>query len=228
LTPLVLADAWNKKTIVTTSGPMEIPGGKVLPAGKYVFKLMDSPSNRHIVQIFNEEQNQVMATILALPNYRLKPTDESTFGLWETPAGRPAALRSWFYPGDNFGQEFAYPKRQATVIARAAQQPVPTVYSESPQDPDSRVGVTSPSGVESEPDQQTYSPPAPVRAPDPPARAEPPLLAQAQPEPRPEPMQQQPASELPATGSPAPLIGLMGMILLGSGLAIRAYSTRRS
>ncbi|HEX2490469.1 MAG TPA: hypothetical protein VHR27_13745, partial [Blastocatellia bacterium] len=49
----VKADAWNKKTIVTFSQPVEIPGGIVLPAGTYVIKLLDSASNRHIVQIFN-------------------------------------------------------------------------------------------------------------------------------------------------------------------------------
>ena len=46
---------------------------RVLPAGTYVFKLMNPQSNRHIVQIFNKDQTKIYATILAIPNYRLKP-----------------------------------------------------------------------------------------------------------------------------------------------------------
>jgi len=47
----VKADEWNKMTVVTFSAPVEIPGvgAQVLPAGTYVFKLLDSQSDRHIV-----------------------------------------------------------------------------------------------------------------------------------------------------------------------------------
>ena len=82
------------------------------------FKLLDSPSNRHIVQIFNEDESQLITTILAIPNYRLRPAGKTTFEFWETPAGEPTAMRAWFYPGDNFGQEFAYPKSLSVLIAK--------------------------------------------------------------------------------------------------------------
>src|ERR1051326_8797039 len=74
-----LAQTWNRKTIVTFSGPVEIPGvgAQVLPPGTYVFKLLDSQSDRHIVQVFNEDQTHIYATILAIPNYRLKATDKT-------------------------------------------------------------------------------------------------------------------------------------------------------
>ena len=54
--PGARADDWNRKTVVTFSGPVEIPGVHlqgwgVLPAGSYVFKILDSQSDRHIVQI---------------------------------------------------------------------------------------------------------------------------------------------------------------------------------
>src|SRR5688572_33168079 len=71
--PLASADTWNKKTILTVNEPISVPG-KVLQPGKYVMKLMDSPSNRHVVQIFNEREDQLQTTILAIPNYRLRPT----------------------------------------------------------------------------------------------------------------------------------------------------------
>src|SRR5678815_4402666 len=73
------AQTWNKRTSVTFSGPVEIPGpeAQVLPAGTYVFRLLDSQSNRNIVQIFNKDESHLYATILAIPNYRLQPTDQT-------------------------------------------------------------------------------------------------------------------------------------------------------
>jgi hypothetical protein len=69
-----MADDWNRKTVITFSGPVEVPGvgQHNLPAGTYVFKILDSQSDRHIVQIFNQDETQVLTTILAIPNYRLK------------------------------------------------------------------------------------------------------------------------------------------------------------
>ncbi|HEX9001495.1 MAG TPA: hypothetical protein VGB07_16430, partial [Blastocatellia bacterium] len=66
----VQADTWNKRTVVTFSQPVEVPGGIILPAGTYVFELVDSLSDRHIVRIFNKEKTHVYATILAIPNWR--------------------------------------------------------------------------------------------------------------------------------------------------------------
>src|SRR3989440_7789559 len=108
----LVADEWDKKTNITVNETIMIPG-KTLPPGKYVMKLMNSPSDRHIVQIFNEDQTELQATILAFNNYKLTPSDKTELTYWETPAGSPPALRAWFYPGDNFGQEFAYPKDMA-------------------------------------------------------------------------------------------------------------------
>lgn len=118
------ADPWNKKTILDVKETILIPG-KELPPGKYVMKLADSQSNRHIVQVFNEDESKVEATILAIPNARLQPTGDTALGYWETPAGVPPALRSWFYPGDNFGQEFAYPKKIADQLAAVNKTKVP-------------------------------------------------------------------------------------------------------
>ena len=63
--------------MLTFSGPVEIPGvhlkgWSVLPAGTYVFKILNSQSDRHIVQIFNKDETAIYAAILAIPNHRLK------------------------------------------------------------------------------------------------------------------------------------------------------------
>src|SRR6202045_330756 len=123
LAPGARADDWNRKTVITFSGPVEIPGVHlvgwgVLPAGTYVFKILDSQSDRHIVQIFSKDELTVYATILAIPNYRLKATDKTVMTFRERPAGQPEALRAWFYPGKEWGEEFVYPKARAITLAK--------------------------------------------------------------------------------------------------------------
>src|SRR5580692_5747371 len=127
--PAAKADAWTRKTTITFSGPVEIPGVHlkgwgVLPAGTYVFKILDSQSDRHIVQIFSKDELTVYATILAIPNYRLKATDKTVITFRERPAGEPEAIRAWFYPGANWGEEFVYPKARAVELTKTANTPV--------------------------------------------------------------------------------------------------------
>lgn len=129
LVSLARADQWDKKSIITFSQPVEV-SGTVLPAGTYVFKLHDSTSYRHIVQIWNEDSTKLIATVMAIPNYRLEPTGELVLKFHETPAGSPEALRAWFYPGDKFGQEFVYPERRAIQLAEASREIVPAEKEE--------------------------------------------------------------------------------------------------
>src|SRR5579862_9393514 len=187
LAPTARADEWNKKTIMTVNEPIQVPN-KVLPPGKYVIKLMDSPSDRHIVQIFDGDGMHLITTILAIPNYRLQPTGKTVFGFWETPPGQPKALRAWFYPGDNFGQEFAYPKNAAVQIAAVAHAAVPTTEAVEASEM-----ATAP--VTSTPAPQEEAQAAPAPAPQPEAAAPPPA---AEPAPAPAPQ------ELPKTASPYP------------------------
>src|SRR5580700_1643358 len=204
LSPSARADEWNKKTVMTVSEPIQVPN-KVLPAGTYVIKLLSSPSDRHIVQIFNADETQLQTTILAIPNYRIQPTGKTVFSFWETPPGQPKALRAWFYPGDNFGQEFAYPKSAAVQIAAVSHQTVPTTEASQPAElPQAEITQTQPEPVQ---EAQNTPPPAPQE------------VAQA-PEPTPAPA---PAPELPKTASPYPLIGLAGMFSLGLFALIRAF-----
>jgi hypothetical protein len=101
------ADEWNKETTLTFSAPVEVPG-RVLPAGKYVFKLADSDSDRNIVQIFNADQTRLITTILGIPDYQLEPASKTDVTFQERSAGAPEAIHSWFYPGDNAGVDFLY------------------------------------------------------------------------------------------------------------------------
>jgi hypothetical protein len=211
LAPNARADEWNKKTIITVNETIQVPG-KVLPPGTYVMKLMDSPSNRHIVQIFDKDDQHLETTILAIPNYRLEPTGKTQLQFWETPPGQPKALRAWFYPGDNFGQEFAYPKTEAMQIASTTHQQVPTTYAEKESElTTAKVGQVDEKGAETE-IAQAPPPPAPTPAPEPTAdRAAPPPPPPAPEEPK----------ALPETGSPLPLIGMLGLLSLGAFFVVK-------
>src|SRR5580700_11589128 len=107
LSPVIKADDWNKKTVVTFAEAVEIPG-QVLPAGTYVFKLANSISDRHIVQIWTGDETQLLATLMTVPDYRPDPPDKTIFEFDERPGDSSMAIHSWFYPGDNMGQEFVY------------------------------------------------------------------------------------------------------------------------
>jgi hypothetical protein len=196
----VRADQWNKKTILTFSQPIEVPG-KVLPAGTYTFKLLDSMSYRHIVQIWNEDGSQLITTILAIPNYRLEPTEDTVIKFRERPGDSPEALRAWFYPGDNFGQEFVYPKTRAIQLAKESHEIVPaeTVEpTESTLKTVPLVAITPESKEEPVTEAIQVQPSHPVEA-------------------TPAPV----AKELPKTGSPIPLIGLLGLVSIGLAFGLK-------
>jgi len=204
LAPAALAGEWDKLTYLTVNESIQVPN-KVLPPGKYAMRLLDSPGDRHVVQIFNADQTHLETTILAIPNYRLQPTGKTVFTFWETPPGQPKALRAWFYPGDNFGQEFAYPKSAATQIAAVSHQPVPTTEANKESEyKQAEVTTTPPPAQPQQEIAQNTPPPAP------------PEVAPA-PEPAPAPQ------ELPKTASPYPLIGLAGLFSLGLFALVRAF-----
>ncbi len=213
--PSAKADAWDKKTIVTFSAPVQTPGVhqpgyEVLPAGTYVFKILRAAGNRHVVRIFNEDETQVLATVLALPNTRLKPADQTVINFREVPAGEAPAMRAWFYPGEQWGHEFVYPKKKATELAKASAQPVlemeipaeaakpeeAEIVSELERAP---VTAVEPSGKEVAEAEVVTPPPAKVE------------VAQA---------------ELPKTASPLPLIGLLGLLALGGAAGLRVAERR--
>jgi hypothetical protein len=214
------ADEWNKKTTVTLSAPFEIPGvgAQTLPAGTYVFKLMDSQSDRHIVQIFNERGDHVYATILAIPNYRLKSTDKTVITFRERAAGDPEAIRAWFYPGNNWGQEFVYPKKRAMELAKITDSPVLAMPTEL------ETNLTLPVTKIDEPPVVALLE-APLEAVKPTGEAvsitevveAPPVQTAAAPEPE----------KLPKTASLLPLVGLIGLLSLGAGFALLGFPTRR-
>jgi hypothetical protein len=121
--PNAHADEWNKKTFLTFSGPVQVPG-TTLPAGTYVFKLADLETNRHVVQIFDKDGGKLIATFLTVPDYKLDVPKDHVVMFEERPRGMPQAIKAWWYVGDPTGDEFVYPKSQAAAIAKATHEPV--------------------------------------------------------------------------------------------------------
>jgi hypothetical protein len=223
--PSAKADDYDKKTIVTFSGPVEIPpvyitGMRVLPAGTYVFKLVNSSSNRHIVQIFNKDQTKIYATILAIPNYRLVPKDKTVITFNEGVRGAPQPIRAWFYPGANWGEEFVYPKTRAVELAKVTKVPVLALQAEVP------VEVAKPE----EPQVVVVLQQAPVIAVRP-TGEEVEIAQVVQAEPRTTTVAAAPEAaaapaELPGTASSLPLIALCGLLALGGAFSLRAMRKR--
>ena len=104
--PKVRADESDKKTIVTVNEPIQVPG-KVLPAGTYVFKLLDS-NERTLVAIYDADEMHFITTVQGISDVRMEIPDKAILQLEERPSGQPQALKAWFYPGDHFGVEFVY------------------------------------------------------------------------------------------------------------------------
>jgi hypothetical protein len=102
---------------MTTTEPV-IVGNTLLAPGSHVWKQMDSPANLHIVQISNETTHRVEAVILAIPAYREVITSNNDIHYWETPVGYARAVRSWFRPGESYGQEFPYSTKAVLRLGR--------------------------------------------------------------------------------------------------------------
>jgi hypothetical protein len=208
------AQPWNKRTTVSFSAPVEIPGAgaQVLPAGTYVFRLLDSLSDRNIVQIFNKDESHVYATILAIPNYRLKATDKTVMTFAERAVGNPQAIRAWFYPGDNWGQEFVYPKTKAVELAKITKRPVIYIPDEI------AANIVAPVTTATEPPVIALKE-APLKAVQP--TGEDIEVAEVV---VPPPVQT--AAHLPKTASNLPLLALMGLLALSLAISLRALCAR--
>jgi hypothetical protein len=234
--PAAQGQNWNKLTRVTFSQPVEIPGisAQILPAGTYVFRLLDSLSDRHIVQIFNEDQSHLYANILAIPNYRLRPTDETVITFSERAAGTPQAIRAWFYPGDNSGQEFVYPKSRAVELAKLSNQPVlsmPTELGPSIVAP-LKTATEAPAVALREAPLEAVRPTGEVVAlsevviPPPVQTASASQTTPAAPAAAQSASASRQATTLPKTATSLPLLALMGFLSVGLGLSCRVLCRR--
>jgi hypothetical protein len=116
LLPSARADEWDKRTIVTVDSNVKIPG-KVLAPGTYVFKLLNSATDRNIVLVYNEAENELIATVSAIPAYRLNISDQTVLTFETSESGSVPRLKKWFYPAENDGLEFVYSEEAGAPVS---------------------------------------------------------------------------------------------------------------
>jgi hypothetical protein len=231
----------DEQVTFTFNQPVEIPG-MVLPAGTYVFRVLDDiTGDRNLIQVLDANQTHVFGTFMTVPARFVEAADWSRdrnkvyIRFAERPAGQPQAIEAWYAPavsandptnsminlrllannGMN-GHAFIYPKRKLVSVAKAAPaQPAP---------------VAPPPQQEAAVVPQPAPEPAPAAEPTP-APAEEPLVAQndtteQQPAPEQQAAPEQPAT-LPKTASSLPLVGLMGLLSLTAAFGL-LIATRRA
>jgi len=202
---IAMADEQDKATQLTFSGPVEVPG-QVLPAGTYWFVLANTDSDRNTVQIWNADRGHLVTTILAIPDFRLKARGKTIINFEERAADQPEAIHSWFYPGDNYGEEFVYLKARAMQLAKQTNRPVLSMRDDRASNTapiaQRAVNAVSPSGEEIEIADIVSSQPVDM------------------------PEEEETASSLPTTASLLPLLGALVLLSLAAGLGLRTLTER--
>jgi hypothetical protein len=104
------ASDWDRETIFTFSQPVRVPG-RDLPAGTYVWRLMDDSSDRNVVEVFTADRKHLVAAFMTIEQLRSKAIDHPLLTLTKGPAGTPEAVDTWYFGGDFEGVQLLYPKR---------------------------------------------------------------------------------------------------------------------
>ena len=178
---------------------------------------MDSPADRNIVQVFSKDEKHLYGTFLAVPDERLRAAGKPIITFDERPADSPEAVKAWFYPGDNTGHAFVYPKPKAVALAKANNTPVPSMPAELAPN------TTKPAASVKELHVVGMSQ-APLKAQKP--TEEEVEIAEVFAVPAVQTAQAQLSAALPTSGSSFPLIGLIGLLSLGAGVGLTFASAK--
>ncbi len=247
MTPEAKAGELDRKTVLTFSQPVEIPG-IVLPAGTYVFNFLGSTADRNVIEVLSQDEQKVYATIEAIPDYQANATGESSIVFEERNAGAPRTIKEWFFPDRRYGHKFIYPETGALELGNSGEpesadnlvESAGLQFAEGSTTKNEPDMATEHSGHMTQPEETDYLRLLHQR------QTEPPELAKADEsankplkspglsylqvlhqrqmeelEQRQIASQQAMVSELPRTGSPLPLVGLSGILLLAAGVGFR-------
>jgi hypothetical protein len=121
----------DSRTEFTFNQPVELPG-VTLPPGTYIFRFVDATTGRKVMQVqAKDASSKTYGMFLTISAQRPRPSDDAELRFLETPAGQPAAVKTWWYPGNTIGREFIYPKSQALRLAKATNTTVLTTQAEN-------------------------------------------------------------------------------------------------
>ena len=209
----------DSRTEFTFNAPVEMPG-VTLPPGAYVFRFVDATTGRKVMQVqAKDASNKTYGLFLTITAQRPKASDDAELRFMETPAGKPAAVKTWWYPGNTIGREFIYPKEQARRLALATNTTVLTTKADTVsqgQMASTDLVAVSPSGQESAVTDEMLDAAANTA----------PTSARASSLDR-TPVQESTSASntsrrsLPRTNTLLPLFGLMGLASLAGGTSLR-------
>ncbi len=214
------ADTFSKKTTVTFDTAVQVPG-MTLPAGTYIFTVNPDTANRNVVQIYNADQSKLITTVLAINNYQLTPSGHTIMPYGEAPTGEAVPIEAWFYPGDQFGQQFVYPASKAKELSELNHTEVPSTGNEEAY-------TAQPATAENNTTAAAAPAPAPAPAPVPASAPAPAPQTYASnttpaPAPAPTPAPTPAPSTLPQTGSPLPWLLLIGTFAMAGIVILRKF-----
>ena len=215
-----LAQPLDQRTEFTFNQPVEMPG-VTLPPGTYVFRFVDATTGRKVMQVqAKDASSKNYGMFMTISAQRPRASDDAELRFLETPSGQPAAVKTWWYPGNTIGREFIYPKSQATRLAKATNTNVLTTEADNVSNDGMKsadLAYVSPTGQQTElTDEQLVD----AAANTPPVGTTGQSSATA--------ANRAPAQEgtmarrsLPRTSTPLAGIGLMGIISLLGGAWLR-------
>jgi len=127
---VALAQTHDKRTVFTFNRPIALPG-VTLPAGEYLFRLVDTNTTRKVIQVLSGDGKTPYAMLHSIPDVRVEASHNPEVRFLETAKGNPSAVKTWWYPGERIGYEFIYPKEQARLLAKESTEPVLTTRVET-------------------------------------------------------------------------------------------------
>lgn len=214
------------RTIMTFSGPVELPGLR-LESGTYVFRLADTAS-RNVIQVLSGDEKEMLGQWLFVSAERPEVTGDTVVTFRETSAASTPAVQFWYYPGEKIGKEFIYPKDQAMRIARRTGATVQTddgpisaeasVTAEA-QPSSAEVAAAEPAQVAVQTQDSSVVPGPAVGT----AGREDQTPAATGSSVRQESIDARNDAELPRTASPLALSGLIALLSLAGAAGIRAF-----
>ncbi len=136
------AQPFDKRTYFTFSAPVALPG-VTLPAGRYEFRIVDTTTSRKVIQVLSDDGKKPYVMANTINDTKLSPVNDATVSFYETPRGAPAAVKSWWYPGESIGYQFIYPRSQAKQIAKNTGQSVLTTKGDTTKAEETKTAALS-------------------------------------------------------------------------------------
>lgn len=192
----------QRETKLAVTEPTQV-GNTLLDPGSYTLRVHDFKDEKVTVVIVRDSDQKTVGTVVAFRERRNLDTheasDNQTQFTYTTFNGHPA-VKTWFYPGDEWGERFAYGKE---TVAEASTGGSVTMTQTRQATTSTMAESTPPPVVEEKHETVAETAPAPAPAPE------------AAPAPAPE------EKTLPKTASPLPLVALLGALSLAGAAVLR-------